>query len=270
MAGYGKRSGLKPVIHRRKDKLAQLDPAAFETLIGQHYSQLGYSVERVGHGGCHFDGGIDLKLRRGDEYIVVQCKRENAYQVTHNVGHELLGVMCTQGATGAIVVNTGEFTDAARKSALGDGRLTLVDGNDVRRWFPELAAPSEVRKWEAVALDDAIDRRRARRRGDVGLKFGSALAVLAGLLVWQCSRPDPARYAGPRPVRVEPVARPLATPAMRPAPSANDQGRAPAETQNGIVREPSAEELAEWKRRNAESMEILSESTPEIELAPRR
>src|SRR5690606_33439390 len=104
------RNGLTRVTRRHDDALARLDPFEFESLIAEHYRRQGYDVERVGHAGTHFDGGIDLKLRRGDEYIVVQCKRETAYKVPHNVGHELIGVMCTQGATGAIVVSIGEFT----------------------------------------------------------------------------------------------------------------------------------------------------------------
>lgn len=56
---------------------------------------------------------------------MVQCKRDNASQVIHNVGHELIGVMCTEGATGAIVVNSGEYTRYVLDSVRGDRRLTL-------------------------------------------------------------------------------------------------------------------------------------------------
>jgi len=57
--------------------------------------------------GSRYDGGIDLKLRRGDEYVVVQCKHWNAKQVPHNDVHQLLGVMLSESATGAIFVTSG-------------------------------------------------------------------------------------------------------------------------------------------------------------------
>jgi len=152
--------------------LAQLSPADFEAKVADHYRRQGYHVERVGHGGAHYDGGIDLKLRRGDEYIVVQCKRENAYQVTHNVGHELIGVMCTQGATGAILVNSGEFTEAARRSAQREPRLQLVDGDEVRRWLPELAAAATEPVWEPIGAARGGQRRTHRRRNrEKGVRF---------------------------------------------------------------------------------------------------
>src|SRR3546814_11101965 len=60
-----------------------------------------YDVEHTGTGasGTKFDGGIDLKLRRGAEYVLVEAKHWNAFQVPHNVVHQLLGVMVNQGAT---------------------------------------------------------------------------------------------------------------------------------------------------------------------------
>ncbi|MET0936711.1 MAG: restriction endonuclease, partial [Luteibacter sp.] len=109
----------------------------FERLIGEHYASRGYRVEHSGTGasGTHrkYDGGIDLKLFRGDEYIVVQCKRENVFQVTHNVVHELIGVMHTQGATGAIVVNAGEYSVAAKEAAAKFPQVELIDGLALRR-----------------------------------------------------------------------------------------------------------------------------------------
>lgn len=186
MAGRRDRRGLQPVENRRYDRLSQVSPSAFEQLIADRYRKLGYSVERVGHGGAHFDGGIDLKLRRGGEFVVVQCKRENAYKVTHNVGHELLGVMCTQGATSAIVVNTGEFTPYARESARGDARLTLVDGDQLRQWFPELATPTEA-AGERLPAEGPPGQRHRERRGaeNSGLgAFAGTAAVAAALLVW--------------------------------------------------------------------------------------
>lgn len=263
MPGYRSRQGRPPVRNRRDDKLARLDPAAFEAQVAEHYRRLGYDVERVGHGGAHFDGGIDLKLRRGDEYIVVQCKRENAYQVTHNVGHELIGVMCTQGATGAIVVNSGEFTASARSSAQREPRLTLVDGDEVRRWFPELASEATEPIWEPDADVRGVRAHRRRglgRNGEDGAKALAALTFLIALMLWQCSRPDPHVRESRTPTR--PAAQ------LSRSPAASQAAQPAAVRQPGHNRADPSISMEEWERRNRESMEILRETTPEIDLAP--
>jgi restriction system protein len=258
------RRGLRSVTRRRDDALARLDPSAFEALVAEHYRRQGYQVERVGHGGAHFDGGLDLKLRRAEEYIVVQCKRENAYQVTHNVGHELIGVMCTQGATGAIVVNTGEFTEHARSSAQREPRLTLVDGDEVRRWFPELASPTAEPRWEPVSAGRESASRQPARDGRA--KVVLAMACLGAVLLWQCSRPDP--QAGDRRIQTAPAWPPAsaAPPHQVPAPSESQVVSQPPSAQS--MSTLSEQELKEWERKNRESMEILRETTPEIDLSP--
>lgn len=275
MAGSRDRRGLQLVENRRYDRLSQLSPSAFEQLIADHYRTLGYSVERVGHGGAHFDGGIDLKLRRGSEFVVVQCKRENAYKVTHNVGHELLGVMCTQGATSAIVVNTGEFTPHARASARGDSRLTLVDGDELRQWFPELATPADT-AGEPLPVEGPPRHRRRGRRGaeSNGLgAFAGTAAVVAALLVWQCSRQAPNQ--------IEASVRPSAAAAERQAPQSAMEARPQVvyEAANpaaevmpvdrpdaGVIefRRTTDTERAEWERRNAEAMRVIEATTPEF------
>src|SRR5690606_9426940 len=70
------RHGLKHVSHRRNDALAQVKWDRLEHLLADHYRAQGYDVDHVGTGGAggRFDGGIDLKLRREGEYVVVQVK----------------------------------------------------------------------------------------------------------------------------------------------------------------------------------------------------
>ena len=64
--------------------------------------------------------------------MLVQCKHENVYKVTHNPVHELLGVMTNEGATGAILVTSGEFTDAALEAGRKLGHVQLIDGLQLR------------------------------------------------------------------------------------------------------------------------------------------
>src|SRR6478672_7836591 len=71
--------GLKLVKHRRDDALARTDWADVERLLAAYYRRAGYDVEHCGTGGSRqqFDGGVDLRLRRGEEVILVQCKHWN-------------------------------------------------------------------------------------------------------------------------------------------------------------------------------------------------
>lgn len=135
--------GLKRVRHRRDDPLARIGWDRLEHLLAEHYRREGHEVDHVGTGGTgrQFDGGIDLKLRKDDAYILVQSKHWNAYQVTHNAVHELLGLMVNEGATGAILVTSGEFTRAAIEAAARQGHVQLVDGNDLRQMLGPLPEP---------------------------------------------------------------------------------------------------------------------------------
>lgn len=128
---------LKPNRTRWDDALSRVDPTEFERLLAQHYRSKGWTVEHVGAAatGRTYDGGVDLRLRRGYEYVLVQCKRWNAYQVPHNDVHELVGIMVGEGATGAVLVTCGEFTRAALDAARRHPTLQMVDGVTVRRWI---------------------------------------------------------------------------------------------------------------------------------------
>lgn len=165
--GRGMRHGLKHVSRRRNDALAQVKWDRLEHLLAGHYRALGYDVDHVGTGaaGGRFDGGIDLKLRRGSEYIVVQVKHWNAYQVPHNDVHQLIGLMVNEVATGAILITSGEFTKAAIEAGTRHGHVQLVDGEELR---------------ELLNLpDDSADDRGASLGGRIALGIGEHIAHAA-------------------------------------------------------------------------------------------
>ncbi|MGN6520716.1 MAG: restriction endonuclease [Dokdonella sp.] len=178
---------------RWNDALSRVDATRFEALVADHYRTEGWSVDHVGTGatGQEFDGGIDLKLRRGDAYIVVQCKRWDALKVTHNVVHELIGVMMTQRATGAVVVTSGEFTRAALEAACREPRIQLVDGVMVREWIDLAALEAEERRqpsdgsvgaddWTHVFTERETHRRpTSRPRSDNGAPLIAIVATIA-------------------------------------------------------------------------------------------
>lgn len=195
--------GLKNVRNRRTDALTQVGWDQLEALLASHYRGQGYTVDHsgTGAGGTRFDGGIDLKLRKDDAYILVQCKHWNAKQVPHNAVHELLGLMVNEGATGAILVTSGEFTRAAVEAATRQGHVQLVDGDDLRGMLgplPEPAQPIPGADWIKPGslahrtastvgerlLSAAEDRirygshRKSSRKGMVAMTARSALILL--------------------------------------------------------------------------------------------
>ena len=139
-------NGLRNVRHRRTDALTQVRWDQLESLLAVYYRGQGYTIDHCGTGasGTQFDGGIDLKLRKDDAYILVQCKHWNAKQVPHNDVHQLIGLMVNEGATGAILVTSGEFTRAAVEAATKQGHVQLVDGDDLRAMLGPLPDASPV------------------------------------------------------------------------------------------------------------------------------
>lgn len=138
--------GLKRVKNRREDGVSAIPWDRLEALLAEYYAGQGYHVEHVGTGGTakRFDGGIDLKLRKEDQYVLVQCKGWNAYQVPHNEVHQLIGLVVNEGATGAILVTAGEFTRAAIDAAAKGGHVQLVDGGGLREMLEPLLAPEDL------------------------------------------------------------------------------------------------------------------------------
>jgi len=125
--GKRKRAGLIDDVATGKpgEALRSMSWRDFELLVGEAFRLEGYSVTETGGGGA--DGGIDLKLKKGSEVFLVQCKQWRAYKVSVNVVRELFGVMSAEGATGGFVVTSGIFTADAK--AFAEGRnIDLIDG----------------------------------------------------------------------------------------------------------------------------------------------
>lgn len=135
--------GLKNAGHRYDDALSRIGWAELERLLATYYREVGWWVEHTGTGGAgaKFDGGVDLRIRRDAQVVLVQCKHWNAKQVPHNAVHELSGLMVNEGATGAILVSSGEFTPEAIEAAQKHGHVKLIDGETLRGMLGPLAEP---------------------------------------------------------------------------------------------------------------------------------
>lgn len=294
MDPYRGRWGKRRVRNRLDDLLANLDPLEFERVMAGYYRKHGFEVEECGTGGTGlgFDGGIDLKLRRDGEYVLVQCKRHNVYQLTHNPVHELLGVTGTEGADRCILVNTGEFTAYAWEVAAKNPKLELIDGEQLRQMLPELARPVEP-----VATPPDVERgglyRRAPRSGREGYSLpvlnakpppfrateqdgrrklysdmipavwvtGAILFVLL-IVIRQCS--DSSSHVT-RTVPVQrdvPVAKPQLTVPQATVGAGAVHRSEKVEPPRSIARRYTREELQEQQRRADEAMKIIEATTP--------
>jgi restriction system protein len=81
------------------DSLRELPRKQFENLLGETYRRQGYKVKEALGGGA--DGGVDLKLQRNGDTVVVQCKRWKDRRVPVEIVRELYGVMIHNAATSA-------------------------------------------------------------------------------------------------------------------------------------------------------------------------
>lgn len=297
--------GLKRVRTRREDALAKQAWDRVEQLLADYYRREGYEVDHCGTGGraSRFDGGVDLRLRRDGERVVVQCKHWNAYKVPHNDVHQLLGIMVNEQATAAILVTSGEFTKAAIEAASRHGHVQLIDGDELREMLGPLPLNAGPADEGRPAADDsswrdpakafgryaaervvaaAEDRLRGRRRRGgsltsdmlwTGFAIGALKLILALVLLWfmasQFQRifENLATSLQPKAsANVQPTSQhiqPRAAPSHVPT-------RASPSPPPAVIHEVSPEEAERWRQRNAESMRVLESSTPELPDDPRR
>jgi len=251
----------------------------FERLLASYYISQGYRVEHVGTAasGTQFDGGIDLKLHRDAQYLVVQCKHWNVQQVTHNAVHELLGVMLTEQATGAIVVTSGEFTRAAQAAAVKEPRVQLIDGAALRQmlgaridaFLPNQSNDANFGDFDILksapispaGYRSRSTRNRRTRNPLPGMAFADIAALMAFYFIRHVITNLALKTSAP-PSAFIPAVLPAMSPLVSPiAPPAKQIQQASYEQT-----QMTEAELRDWKRKNAESMKILEKTTPELPL----
>jgi hypothetical protein len=291
----------KPVRERWSDPLTQVRWDDFERRVAEYYRGQGYRVDHSGTGVGYAmaDGGIDLKLYRDGEYVVVQCKHWNTGQVPHNAVHELIGVMHTEGAQRAILISSGEFTDHAMRSAAKFMPIQLIGGAEIRSMLgpiPEVEMPP-VREGPRWALPARRRRRKAPPSAHaIALRFILAVTItLAGYLYFthvlgnmgksiiqstsqgvanaraKAGSPTPhyatrpsdyysSRLATPPAVSHQSYAT-MTQPTAAPRPAITRPDGTPVVTGSTPTSEA---EIATWRSENAKAMKILEKTTPEL------
>ena len=139
--------------------LKDMDDRAFERLVTQLLSKMGYGeIERAhGHKG---DGGIDGILTQdelGLEKVYVQAKR----WIPRNVGgpnvNEFSGSLGTHGATKGVLVTTSSFTPPAYQAAAAaakDGKtVRLINGQELAQLMIRYGVGVATNTYEVKKLD---------------------------------------------------------------------------------------------------------------------
>lgn len=296
------RRGLKQVGQRRHDALSEVRWDRLEHLLAEHYREQGYVVEHVGTGGSgrRFDGGVDLRMQRGGQVVLVQVKHWNAYKVPHNEVHQLIGLMVNANADAAILVTSGEFTKAAIEAATRNGLVELVDGEELRAMLGEVpvskvsdgradisvaevgerlfrvamdralpAAPSAAWRWVRAAMLTGLLKLVAL----VMAIFLASLLMRGGLRHLEQSLQDARRPAAST---SRPAAAVPAKPVHAAAPATVAGGRHCIEadprtgaridrcTEYAARPAPTEAEVRESRRKADAAMDVLRDSTPEM------
>lgn len=277
-------SGFRPVRYRHDDALTRVSWQAFERMIAEHFRLNGYEVEHTGSGQKtrHTDGGIDLKLHRAPETILVQCKHWPAFQVPHDAVHELIGMLHTAGATGAIVITSGEFTKAAIDAAAKFRHIRLIDGRAVRAMLgpihepvaiappPPLPPPSWKTSIRGHTIVSVPSARTPMRHMHLMAAAAAVLVMAVALMTLYRFYIHEIQQAQMAALRDAPPSQPVMGLAPIPLPSiSTPHGASELNTIHGrpaVAREApvSKRDVVEWTRRNAESMKILDGSTSEL------
>ncbi|OGO53767.1 MAG: hypothetical protein A2Z32_10615 [Chloroflexi bacterium RBG_16_69_14] len=123
--------------------LRLLDSAEFEWLVGEVFRRDGWKVEETGRRDGP-DGNIDLRLTKGGEHVLVQCKRWESRVVGVKEIRAFAGTLMREGlpGTSGIFVTLSEFSEQAHEEAKTVG-LALVDSRDL------YARVEQVRRTEA-------------------------------------------------------------------------------------------------------------------------
>ncbi|APG05987.1 hypothetical protein BJI69_20160 [Luteibacter rhizovicinus DSM 16549] len=271
------------------DALARLTWQDFEHLLAEHYRAQGYRVEH--HAPVTslkaLSAGVDLRLTRGTESVILQCKHWDALEVEVAEVNELLSVMLNEAATKGILVTRGRFSSEAINIQRRQPRLQLMDGEVLRVLLKlpdhlDTALPGSA----AAAPASRKGAKAARRRGasSHGSRLLPALLVLGigvllGLFAWKVmSRRDavadtlpPAAASAPEPARA-----PIPDLPPAPPPSNDTSGFVSTRTSSSVPPPPTRELLERQRvleqsererasqRKNEDGLKVLEKNTREL------
>jgi hypothetical protein len=267
------------------DALARLSWHDFEHLLAEYYRDQGWRVEYHAPPKSlkQLEGAFDLRLYRGNETVIVQCKHWDAAEVQLQEVNELLSTMLNEAATRGILVTRGRYSAEARAVPRRQPRLQLIDGDVLRVMLklPDHLDPSIP----GVALPTVAARKNGKRRrasdGGLGSRLGPILlvaiiALLLGVFVWRAmsrrtepapapAGSDEAAATAPAHPAAAPVAPPpVAPPApLTPAPAA-DPSISRELAERARLRQADPAPSREAHRQSEVAMKVMERNTREV------
>ncbi|NID14472.1 restriction endonuclease [Luteibacter yeojuensis] len=270
------------------DALARLSWHDFEHLLAEHYRDQGWKVEYRSPPASlkQLEGAFDLRLYRGNETVIVQCKHWDAAEVQLHEVNELLGTMLNEAATRGVLVTRGRYSADARAVPRRQPRLQLIDGDVLRAMLKLLDHLDTSIPGMALPTVAARGRGRPRRASDretgsrlLPVLLAAAIALLLGLFVWHAmSRrvepvPPPAatdKAAGTAPATPPAAAAPVATPppppaaALPPAPAPEPSISRELQERARLRESKDTGSSPESRRQAEDAMKVMERNTREV------
>lgn len=137
--------------------LRRLNSSEFEWLVGELFRREGFIVEETGRADGA-DGGLDLRVTKGRDKLLVQCKRWTANIVGVEVVRSFAGVLAREGmpSKSGVLVTLSSFSEAAQADAKKLG-LVLLDGPDLYSRVERVRTPKHCPRCKAPMVLDRSD-----------------------------------------------------------------------------------------------------------------
>ena len=131
---------LRRLLIEQTTSLRSLSAAEFELLVGELFRREGWDVAETGRHGQP-DGNVDIRIRRGDRQLLVQCKRWDSRQLGVDEVRKLAGALLREKRPGSdgVLVTSSNFTPAAIAEAAETG-IELVGSHDLLRRLEDAGA----------------------------------------------------------------------------------------------------------------------------------
>ena len=156
---YVERARKKRLLDRQQDleSIRNLPWRQFEELVAEAFRRDGFRVIENTSAGP--DGGVDIRLRKGEESYLVQCKNWRKRSIGVATVREMFGVLVAESAREVLVVGSGTFTAEAARFAKGKS-IRLVDGNELMQMI------ARVRREKSNGLQATLVTGGQRKRVD--------------------------------------------------------------------------------------------------------
>ena len=149
---FSERRRKKRLLDRQRnlESIRDLPWRQFEELVAEAFRRDEYTVIENAYAGA--DGGVDIRLRKGGESYLVQCKNWRRQRVGVATVREMFGILAAESAGRVFIVCSGTFTAEALRFAEGKP-INLVDGEQLIRMIARVRRDGPERAYETRATE---------------------------------------------------------------------------------------------------------------------